>query len=691
MTLNLVGLKVESLDISVIQSGVVLYDVIIFVDRNELPIKPTIKGSGNYEIDDSYMVKDNVILNEGNYGIASSYIYYTAAVLTKENASESGVVETPEAPITCKIYGYIINDTDELVLFNDYRSSTTDVGNIEIEFPFKQTNDDGTKLDNQKKINECYFGAMFGVGNLKNRLFVGGDSNIIYHTTSINTSALSDNNSDLTDDDLLYFPALSYQYVGRSNKKVVGFDISYSNKLIVYKEESNFESTIYFIEGEQSEVDDLGVYREVYTIKQGNNGFAPSNHYNIANFNGLALFLGSDRNINRLNNQENLVGDTRYSTSCSYYISSYLQKMDKEDYKNGRLIKSKDILFTCFDNILFASLYEEYSNSNFEFYPLEIKGVNDILQISEWNFLFATRDGHIYSLKEENGYRDNKKTLIKDCLIENDNEIELTPTDFANTNIGDIYILRSNVEKICLGFATDFGIGTDVLSPNYIFLKDYVFYVKNENVGYTEYVINQDEKGIYKLYNSNTNQVLTIDSQTKLYIDYHDYELNVSSKEEAQHIILSFNNVVITDYVVSSSDYDLNITKIDYKPVKSFYITKPFNMDTTTYFKNIINFTISNPTYEDSDLKVGVIGNKMTNRESSYLSSVSSQKLGFDLANLYFGAIDFEETNVPVRVYTKYEPMLNQIYTNFILYSEENANSIIDDLEVCYRYGSKII
>lgn len=679
MTLNLVGLKVESLDISDIQSGVVLYDVIIFVDRNELPLM-TMEGSGIYWIDGRYTVKDNVKLSERNNEIASSYIYYTATVLTSEIISL--------APITCKIYGYIINDTDELVLFNDYRSSTTDVGNIEIEFPFKQTNDDGTKLDNQKKINECYFGAMFGVGNLKNRLFVGGDSNVIYHSTSINTSALSDNNSDLTDDDLLYFPALSYQYVGRSNKKVVGFDISYSNKLIVYKEESNFESTIYFIEGEQSEVDDLGVYREVYTIKQGNNGFAPCNHYNIANFNGLALFLGSDRNINRLNNQENLVGDTRYSTSCSYYISSYLQKMDKDDYKNGRLIKSKDILFTCFDNILFASLYEEYNNSNFEFYPLEIKGVNDVLQISEWNFLLATRDGHIYSLKEENGYRDNKKTLIKDCSIENDNEILLTPSDFDNTNIGDIYVLRSNVEKICLGFATDFGIGTDVLSPNYIFLKDYVFYIENNNVSY---VINQDENGIYKLYNSNTNQELKIDSQTKLYIDYHDYELNVSSKEESQHIILSFNNVVITDYVVSSLDYDLNITKIDYKPVKSFYITKPFNMDTTTYFKNIINFTISNPTYEDSDLKVGVIGNKMTNRESSYLSSVSSQKLGFDLANLYFGAIDFEETNVPVRVYTKYEPMLNQIYTNFILYSEENANSIIDDLEVCYRYGSKII
>ena len=679
MTLNLVGLKVESLDISVIQSGVVLYDVIIFVDRKELPLM-TVEGSGIYWIDGRYAVKDNVALTSRGEEIVSSYIYYTATVLTSENISL--------APITCKIYGYIINDTDELVLFNDYRSSTTDVGNIEIEFPFKQTNDDGTKLDNQKKINECYFGAMFGVGNLKNRLFVGGDSNVIYHTTSINTSALSDNNSDLTDNDLLYFPALSYQYVGRSNKKVVGFDISYSNKLIVYKEESNFESTIYFIEGEQSEVDDLGVYREIYTIKQGNNGFAPSNHYNIANFNGLALFLGSDRNINRLNNQENLVGDTRYSTSCSYYISSYLQKMDKDDYKNGRLIKSKDILFTCFDNILFASLYEEYNNSNFEFYPLEIKGVNDILQISEWNFLFATRDGHIYSLKEENGYRDNKKTLIKDCSIENDNEILLTPSDFENTNIGDIYVLSSNVKKICLGYATDFGIGTDVLSPNYIFLKDYVFYIENNNVSY---VINQDEKGIYKLYNSNTNQELTIDSQTKLYIDYHDYELNVSSKDEDQHIILSFNNVVITDYVVSSSDYDLNITKIDYKPVKSFYITKPFNMDTTTYFKNIINFTISNPTYEDSDLKVGVIGNKMTNRESSYLSSVSSQKLGFDLANLYFGAIDFEETNVPVRVYTKYEPMLNQIYTNFILYSEENANSIIDDLEVCYRYGSKII
>ena len=464
MTLNLVGLKVESLDIDVIQSGVVLYDVIIFVDRNELPLAASLKGSGNYEIDKSYMVKDNVKLDERNNEIAPSYIYYTATVLTNENIIK--------AFLTCKIYGYIINDIDELVLLNDYRSSTTDVGNIEIEFPFKQTNDDGTKLDNQKKINECYFGAMFGVGNLKNRLFVGGDSNVIYHTTSINTSALSDNNSDLTDDDLLYFPALSYQYVGRSNKKVVGFDISYSNKLIVYKEESNFESTIYFIEGEQSEVDDLGVYREVYTIKQGNNGFAPCNHYNIANFNGLALFLGSDRNINRLNNQENLVGDTRYSTSCSYYISSYLQKMDKDDYKNGRLIKSKDILFTCFDNILFASLYEEYSNSNFEFYPLEIKGVNDILQVSEWNFLIATRDGHIYSLKEENGYRDNKKTLIKDCSIENDNEILLTPSDFENTNIGDIYVLRSNVKRICLGFAADVGIGNDVLSQRYIFCNN---------------------------------------------------------------------------------------------------------------------------------------------------------------------------------------------------------------------------
>ena len=194
MTLNLVGLKVESLDISVIQSGVVLYDVIIFVDRNELPLEPSLKGSGNYEIDESYTVKDYVKLSERNNEIASSYIYYTAAVLTKENTSESGVVETPEVAITCKIYGYIINDTDELVLFNDYRSSTTDVGNIEIEFPFKQTNDDGTKLDNQKKINECYFGAMFGVGNLKNRLFVGGDSNIIYHSTSINTFFITSDN-----------------------------------------------------------------------------------------------------------------------------------------------------------------------------------------------------------------------------------------------------------------------------------------------------------------------------------------------------------------------------------------------------------------------------------------------------------------------------------------------------------------
>ena len=65
MTLNLVGLKVESLDIGDIQSGVVLYDVIIFVDRKELPLI-TNSLDGNFYIDRSYTVKDNIKLDERN-------------------------------------------------------------------------------------------------------------------------------------------------------------------------------------------------------------------------------------------------------------------------------------------------------------------------------------------------------------------------------------------------------------------------------------------------------------------------------------------------------------------------------------------------------------------------------------------------------------------------------------------------
>lgn len=715
LNLDLVGIRLDSLDISVISSGIKLFNIFVFIKKEEA-IKIT-GDSENLQIKTHELTSSNLILKKKTTSeidnifndvrdLYNTYDYFYIEEMIRPINSSSAVKGTD-----IDVYGYIINGTNQLVLFNDYRSDDiNDRGNIEIDFPFIQYDENNNKLDNQGRINNCYFGALYGISNLKNRLFVGGDNNIIYHTDTINMSALSDNKTNLNEDDLLYFPALSYQYVGRNENKIVGFDVSSNNKLIVFKDKSFQESTIYYIEGQLSEIDDLGVSREVYTIKQGNNGLTAYNHSNIVNYNGYTLFLSTNKTIQRLLNQENLIGDTKYSTEISYYIDNYLLNLENENYKNGRLIITSKYLFTCFDDVCFISSIEEVNNGNFEYYPLNIKGVNDIIEIDNDDYLLGLSDGKLVSYSSKNEYQDVYFDLINDTTIEDDYNIVLSESDISNYKVGQEVIL-DGVGYISFGtFDNLVGTSQGSIKSEYEFLisenRTIYTYItristetKKEEIVISEYKLERIDDVVYikgKVLGNETSEILGSDTNitSKIYIKYYNDNLTINSIDnENSTITLSFKGVNILDYEginLGDINIDLSIRKYTNTPVNAFFITKPFSMGTTTYYKNIISFTVSNPTLKDSNLNVGMIGNKTTSRESRYVSSVSTSRLGLDLAKIYFGAVDFEETNIPLRVYTKFQPFLNQVFTNFILYSETSENSILNDLEVVYRIGQKV-
>lgn len=331
------------------------------------------------------------------------------------------------------VYGYLEDIMDKtknarVILFEDYISPIDGTNNIDVIYPcYVEGNAD--------KINKCHFGILFGNNNAKNRLFVSGNSdepNCDWHSGMISDENIEDDS--MINGNFAYFEDTSWCYYGETDNKIVGYDIVSNDKLLVLKDKSDKETTIYFrtptlvaaIDGSGNQmvgIDGETLYQEEFSLIKGNNSVAGVSPKTIINFSGDTLFLSNNNQLVGLD-LVGIIGDNqRYANSRSYFIDEDLKE---RDLTTSYLWSDNKYLFLCLKDKTYVSHVEAKGSGQYEWWAIDIKDIQAAFKI-EKNIYFGNSKGELFVFNDK--YHDISKVFIGEgggILVsegENDNSV----------------------------------------------------------------------------------------------------------------------------------------------------------------------------------------------------------------------------------------------------------------------------
>ena len=331
----------------------------------------------------------------------------------------------------CKGYVVLGNDgtsnkekqNAHIVLFDDYTNISHD-GNIVVKFPH-------INEENSNKINGCKFGHIYN-----NRLFVSGNSkykNCDWHSGDVNRSQDTYGESG----DYTYFADLDYCYYGTDNTAIVGYDVSRNGDLMVLKESSNQEATIYKRSIKYENVVDssgntLKYVEDRYTLEDmnANGGLGGFTKDTIVNHLGDTYFLTKE-GIKKLSYRANIYENAKYT----YDVSSKINfKIKNEKLQASVLFNDNDKLILKTDRGLYIGIDDFRESEDYhelEWYYLDIQDVRCILSFVDNYIIYGNSIGEIFKL-------DFNKYFYKDR-----DRIELPSGTILPSTIDDNTIITS--------------------------------------------------------------------------------------------------------------------------------------------------------------------------------------------------------------------------------------------------------
>lgn len=335
------------------------------------------------------------------------------------------------------LYGYVDNIYDKntnarVVLFKDYKPEINGAANIEITFPSYIEGD-------AEEIDHCHFGILFGANNAKNRLFLSGNPDIYnadWHSGEVNYT--DDGGNKMRENgNFTYFSSESIMYYGETDNRVIGYEVVSNDKLLVLKNKSDKEKTVYFrnptvvkaIDASGAEVTDISgdtLYQEEFSLTKGNNSVAGVSPNSIVNFNGDTLFIDSNKELVGLD-VAGIVGDNqRYANSRSKRIDRRLSQFDLND---SILWTNNNYLFITVKGYgVFATHYKTYNEEDrqYEWFYLTSEEPTSFLEKDEVIY-FGNDKGSIFRYVK-GSYVDVKKVYSNYTLqIGNNGQLVTTP------------------------------------------------------------------------------------------------------------------------------------------------------------------------------------------------------------------------------------------------------------------------
>ena len=323
-----------------------------------------------------------------------------------------------------------------IVLFDDYTNISHD-GNIVVKFPH-------IVEGNSNKINGCKFGHIYN-----NRLFISGNSeykNCDWHSGDVNRSQDEYGESG----DYTYFADLDYCYYGTDNTAIVGYDVSRNGDLMVLKESSNQEATIYKRSIKYENVVDssgntLKYVEDRYTLEDmnANGGLGGFTKDTIVNHLGDTYFLTKE-GIKKLSYRANIYENAKYT----YDVSSKINfKIKNENLQASVLFNDDDKLILKTDRGLYIGIDDFRESEDYhelEWYFLDIQDVRCILSFVDNYILYGNSIGEIFKLDfNKYFYKDRDRielpsgTILPNTQEEDDSLIITSINDFTYNDMAD--------------------------------------------------------------------------------------------------------------------------------------------------------------------------------------------------------------------------------------------------------------
>ncbi len=605
---------------------------------------------------------------------------------------------------TSNAIGYITlgdrnkNENAKVVLTNDLQNQKTENitsfdNNVTITFPSYASG-------LADKVNHCTFGKVFN-----NQLFLSGNAdfpNTDYHSSPVNLSGGQEETNDLT-----YFSDLDYCNYGNNDTKVVGYDTYRDGDLVVFKQDSKYQATLYRrtatliqatnYEGKKVKDNNENILYEThypsYEINT-NGGEGALNYRSIANLLGSTLFL-SKNGVKLLSSKETTYNNARYTYDVSSNINYALKGTFSE---NDKLYAFKEKLFLITEKGVFMAFNGIATENELEWFPIDLGFIPTMMFELDDEIYFANQQGGIYRFNNDEYYYNDRDVVVygEGNLIENngtlpyaikkDNRVYIT----TGTRI---QLLDSNKNYyynfLCL-ISSIRNNGMLKVSASNEYFADGVkmYFYKESQSGY--HLVTLQQK--YNEFDTEYNYFYLIneDGQTR--------SLESITAGDALYVRLDETNPTFIDQIEVDDDDYIDISIVDghgnrifipsvnegniiiynEKPVEAYYKTKTFDFGTTVYEKTIWGFVLANDSGLKSETSIGYINSRKQN-DFNFEADASQ----FNLEDFKFDSIQFDNDGLP-HVYSKYKVIPRVSFIRFLFKNEGSTNLVLSELSMLY-------
>ncbi len=589
--------------------------------------------------------KEDVVVDLSEYSAIVESMYYAnyyniGSVKLKNDEENDGVIYTGEinrvsGELKLNAAFDIINK-DLILKEKAYAPLVPDVPNIKVKLtrPF-----DASIVTSG--IRACEFGAQGGT----DRLFIVDNTG--------NTVRWS------KDEDFTYFGEKSWCVCGTSDKSITGMDRLNDSTLLIVKEYSPREPSIFIITGniltgetEAGTVDYTALFTpHGYQVGMGAVG-------EITNFNGDCLMVAKD-GLYAVSLGENMTVDSRYVLHRSRQISNKLEKFDLSKAKcvsfNGKFfvyVGGEEQECYVADNKYTASFEGDIQNVvNYEWW----RWTN--IPVNVWGFVenelwFGTEDGQLCSFTE-NFYDETFSRLYTGLATYEVDENEIvgfTLNKDIKVSIGDIFtptcdfyggITTDRFE--CINGETRFYLPlNDYLENETIYINNNAYVIKKQDLYFSiQYSTDSNEITFYRNYK---NKPLTVMDEVVIVLKDRDNKFPKWSAVKSQGGL-------------NPSNEEFTATLSHKEPVISKWVSGAMDLGTRAYSKSLTYLVLTGEKDLANRLKYG-LKTRFTHRDYELLRANN---------DLDFNELDLKTVSIDSDFASSFTKKLNIRNINFLM------------------------
>ncbi len=536
-----------------------------------------------------------------------------------------------------------------------------------------------------ERITRCEFGILFGVGGNTDRLFLSGNPdypNVDFYSEM---------------DDYTYFGDLNTATMGSDSVAVNGYARLSDSTLVIYKEESGQETTIFYRSGTYQEQKDangnLESVRGIFPTSAGSIGEGVVSRYACANFAGDNIIL-SRNGVFGIVLANNVATTERYTRERSRSINERLKThSDLSEavgivYKNRYYLAVDDVCYIADSRYKYTSEDDIDGSYNYEWWFWDNVPVRVWANIDNRLF-FGSANGQVCVFDDEYTDRTYKKSEAGDLALDiSENKITFN----QNINIG----LAEN-DSITLTTPGLYALLQDDCRVE----NGYIFTSEEDIVqlydGMEVYADNVGESGLevntlYKLYAVDKGQCCyQLSNKWGLFpvsLAGGGFRLHrVISNRELYLTNVTADSFQLKDYKTSEpitfSDYNVSVPTL---PLASFvhrenvvaeWYTPIFDFGTNESSKTLLKMTISTEPEVNGKLSFGY--------ETKNVNKLLNAK-GINVFS--FENLSFENFSFDTGFASSYSIKNNERNFNFIIFrfvSDNEFNCAVNNFTVIYK------